>query len=365
MPRAGAQLSPDGKDEHLKSKRLMKSKWLTRPSLVVSVAIAAPALAAGAANAAAPTLTGAGSTLIAPLEAEWAAAYESMPGHSINITYQAVGSGQGLKDIGAGQVGFGASDAPLSASPTPCDGCVQMPWALSATGVGFHINGLRHLHLTGPLLADIYLGKITNWGDSRLQRVQARGVHLPNLPISVFWRSDGSGDTYAFTDYLSRVSPQFRSQVGNGVKVSFPVGSGANGNSGMVAALQATNGAIAYVAVSYLASEWPRAAAIKNAAGRYVTPNYANIQNAAQSKSSLGAGNEIHIVNPSRRFKNAYVISTYTYVILKNGIASNGLAKGFIQYCITSGQALGPRLDFVPIPGFVRSADEATLGSVS
>jgi phosphate transport system substrate-binding protein len=239
-----------------------------------------------------------------------------------------------------------------------------MPWALTATGVGFHINGLRSLRLTGPVLAQIYLGQIKNWNDHRIQKLQKKGVHLPNMPISVFFRSDGSGDTYAFTDYLSRVSNQFKSSVGSATSVSFPVGSGAKGNSGMVAALSSTNGAIAYVAVSYLASQWPRAAAIKNAAGNYETPNYGNIKDASLA-THLGNGNEVHIVNPAKRYKSAYVISTYTYVILKNGQPNNGLLKGFISYAIGQGQKLGPRLDFVPIPGFVKSADQNTLNSVS
>jgi len=338
----------------------LRSKWLLR---AVGVAVTAAAIPAASASVASAAIQGEGSTLIAPLEAEWAAAYDSAHA-GLNITYNAAGSGKGLAAIGAGQVDFGASDAPLSASTTSCTGCSQMPWALTATGIGFHINGLRKLHLTGPVLAQIYLGQITNWNDHRIQKLQSKGTHLPNLPIKVFFRSDGSGDTYAFADYLSRVSGSFKSRVGVGTKVSFPTGQGAAGNSGMVSALGATNGSIAYVAVSYLAAQWPRAAAIKNAAGNYETPNYGNIQNAAQSVSSLPSNNEVHIVNPAKRFKSAYVISTFTYVILKNGQPNNATVKGFVQYAITTGQSLGPRLDFVPIPGFVRSRDQSTLNSV-
>jgi phosphate transport system substrate-binding protein len=326
------------------------------------LAAAIPATTAAAANA--TTLTGAGSTLVAPLEAEWAAAYEASTS-GVSITYQAVGSGQGLKDIAGRQVDFGASDAPLSASSTACNGCVQMPWALSATGIGIHINGIRSIHLTGTVLAEIYLGQITHWNDRRIQSLQKKGVHLPGTRISVFFRSDGSGDTYAFTDYLSRVSGTFRSRVGNGTSVSFPTGSGAKGNAGMISALQSTNGGIAYVAVSYLASEWPRIALIRNAAGHYEAPNYGNIVNAAQSVSSLPGNNEVHIVNPPGRFANAYPISTYTYVIVPTNAPQGGLLKSFINYCLTTGQSFGPRLDFVPIPAFVRAADQNTLNGVS
>jgi phosphate transport system substrate-binding protein len=329
----------------------------------VAAASALPAAMASVANAA-TTIQGGGSTLIAPLAAEWQAAYQSSNSSVAFNPYLAKGSGFGLKNIAAGQIDYGGSDAPLSASTVTCNGCHQMPWALTATGVGFHINGLRSLRLTGPVLAQIYLGQIKNWNDHRIQKLQKKGVHLPNLPISVFWRSDGSGDSYAFTDYLSSVSSTFAHQVGRGTLPSFPVGSGANGNSGMVASLASTNGGIAYVAVSYLLAQWPRAAAIKNAAGNYETPNYNNIKDAALY-THLSSVNEVHIVNPPKRYKSAYVVSTYTYVILKDGQPNNGLLKGFISYALGQGQALGPRLDFVPIPGFVKSADQNTLNQVS
>jgi phosphate transport system substrate-binding protein len=340
----------------------LKSKWLVRVLGLGLAAASISAVTAGAASAAA-TISGAGSTLIAPLEQEWASAFSaSNPG--INVTYAAVGSGTGLKDIGTNLVDFAGSDAPLSASPTPCNGCLQMPWGLTATGVGFHINGMRKLHLTGPVLAQIYLGQITNWNDSRIQRLQKKGVHLPNLAITPFHRADGSGDTYAFTDYLSRVSSSFSSQVGSATTVHFPTSASARLNTGMVQALQSTNGAIAYVAVSYLIAQWPRVVAIKNGAGNYEVPNYSNIQNAAASQPSLGANNEVHIVNAGRHFKTAYPISTYTYVITRPGDAANGLVKAFINYAITQGQALGPRLGFVPLPAFVKNADSATLSNL-
>ncbi len=281
------------------------------------VAAVIPAVGASAASAANPTLTGAGSTLIAPLEQEWQAGYQAQVNPNVNFNYSAVGSGQGLKEIAAGQVDFGASDAPLSAASTACNSCVQMPWALTATGIGIHINGIRSIHLTGPVIAEIYLGQITNWNDRRIQKLQKKTKHgyspkLPNLTITPVFRSDGSGDTYAFTDYESRVSGAFASQIGNGTTVRFQHGVGAIRNSGMISAAAEHNGAIAYVGVSYLAAQWPRIALIRNAAGKYTAPNYNNILNAAQSVSSLGANNEIHIVNPPARYSNAFPISTYT-----------------------------------------------------
>ena len=159
--------------------------------------------------------------LIAPLEAEWGAAWGNQTGNTVN--YAAVGSGTGYKDIAAGLVDFGASDAPLSVySSPPCSNCVQIPWGLTATGVSFHVNGLKRLHLTGPVLAKIYLGQITNWNDPALERLN--GHKLPKLPISVFYRSDSSGDTYAFTRYLSDVSGPFACAGGSSTTVRFPDG---------------------------------------------------------------------------------------------------------------------------------------------
>ena len=160
---------------------MLKGNKLAR--VLGALLIAGAATGASASAASAATLNGAGSTLVAPLAQEWISAYEA--NHSgTTINYQAVGSGTGLRDIAAGQVDFGASDAPLSASPVTCNGCVQMPWALGAAGIGFHINGVRSIRLTGNVIAQIYLGNIKNWNDSRIRKLQKRGVHLPNLPIS-------------------------------------------------------------------------------------------------------------------------------------------------------------------------------------
>jgi phosphate transport system substrate-binding protein len=331
---------------------------------VVAAAAGAAALSAATASAAgAATLSGAGSTLIAPLEQEWAAGYQAT-NSGTNVTYASVGSGAGLTDIAGGLVDFGASDAPLSASSSSCGDCVQMPWALTATGIGIHINGMRSVRLTGQVIGMIYLGKIKRWNDKRIQSLQKRGVKMPKLPITVYFRSDGSGDTYAFSDYERRVSPGFAGRIGRGTSLNWPTGVGAKGNAGMVAGLQSTNGSIAYVSVSYLVANWPRIAYIQNQAGNWEPPNYNNILNAAQSQPSLPGNREVHIVNPGKRYKNAFPISTYTYVIVHSSSKQAGLLKSFVSYALGSGQAFGPRLGFVPIPGFVKNADLATLNGV-
>jgi phosphate transport system substrate-binding protein len=335
---------------------------LAKLTCAALIAGAASAVTASAASAAA--LQGAGSTLVAPIEAEWATAWGNRTNNP-TPQYQAVGSGTGLKDIGAGLVDFGASDAPISASTTPCSGCFQIPWALSATGVSFNLPGVHKLHVTGKVLAGIYLGQITNWNDRRIAALN-RGTHLPNLGITPLHRADGSGDSYAFTDYLSAVSRTFGSQVGRGTKPSFPVGPGATGNSGMVTAEEGTAGSIAYVAVAFLIAHQLPAAAIQNAAGHFEVPNLKNISNAAAAVRSVPANHELHIVNPPRSAKIAYPISTFTYVVLQptDPLGNGGLLRDFVGYAITAGQAFGPRLDFVPLPGNIKRVAVASLSQI-
>jgi phosphate transport system substrate-binding protein len=300
---------------------------------------------------------------VAPIEAEWAAGWDSATGNTVD--FAAVGSGTGYKDIAAGLVDFGASDAPLSIYSSPaCNSCVQIPWALTATGVSFHVNGLKQLHLTGKVLAEIYLGQITNWDNSQIKALNKKS-NLPNLPISVFFRSDASGDTFAFTRYLSDISSSFASRVGSSTTVRFPVGTGAKGNTGMASAVSGTNGAIAYVAVSYLINANLPAAAIENRGGRFVVPNLSAIEAAAQSFHSVPASNQVTIVDPPKGAKSAYPISTYTYVIAPTNAPQGGALRSFIGYALGQGQSFGPRLDFAPLPSAVLSADRRTLGSIN
>ena len=333
--------------------------------LCASTAFATPALAG--------TLSGAGSTLVAPLEAEWAQAFQTNTGNTVN--YQAVGSGTGIKDISSGLVDFGASDAPLTSSQrSTCDAghdssggsgpCVQIPWALGATGVGYNVPGVSGLKLSGPVMSAIFLGQITNWNDQRIARLNP-GASLPNLRITTVYRSDGSGDTYAFTDYLQAVSPAWRARVGRGTAVQFPVGVGAKGNSGVTQTVQGTQGAIGYIAVSYLIAHGVPPVKIRNRAGNFVYPNLSNIQAAASSVHSAPANNEYHIVNPPASAKIAYPISTFTYVIVHQHAGQGGLLRQFINYALTGGQQFGPGLDFARLPTVVlrkSKADVSNLG---
>ena len=323
-------------------------------SLAMASVTAAAASAAG--------LTGAGSTLVAPLMNNWIANFEIKEG--IPVKYSAVGSGTGIAQITARTVDFGASDAPLTPEQAAaCNSCVQIPWALSATGVGFNIPGVKKLNLTGKVLAGIYFGKITKWNDPKIKAVN-KGVKLPGLNITPVFRSDGSGDTYAFTNYLSKISPAWKSEVGYATTVGFKAGVGAKGNSGVTATVTKTPGAIGYISAYYLIAAGVHAAAIQNTAGNYELPNIANISSAASSVKSLGSSNTISITNPPKKDKIAYPISTFTYAIVPHNAPQKGFLQQFAKYCLTIGQKYGAALDFAPLPKVVQQAGLNAVASL-
>jgi phosphate transport system substrate-binding protein len=321
---------------------------------ILSACMACALLGPATSGASAYSLTGAGSTLIAPLEAYWAADFNKRYGDT--VTYAAVGSGAGIAQITARTVDFGASDAPLTPSQAAeCKSCIEIPWALTATGISYNIAGVTRLRLTGPVLADIYLGEITNWDAPQIAKLN-KGEKLPNLKITPVYRSDGSGDTYAFTDYLSRISPTWKTKVGNATSVSFPTGVGGKGNAGVTAVVSSTPGSIAYISASYIIAQGLQAAELQNAAGKYEFPNLKNIEAAASIVKKVPANNEMHIVDPPKSDKLAYPLSTFTYCIVPKGAPQAAALASWIYYAMTLGQSFGASLDFAPIPKVVLEA---------
>jgi phosphate transport system substrate-binding protein len=333
--------------------------------LGVGIALAAAVVgmsSVATAGASAAGLTGAGSTLVAPLMANWINGFEIKEG--IPVKYSAVGSGTGISQITARTVDFGASDAPLTPSQAAaCNGCVQIPWALSATGIGFNIPGVKKLNLTGKILAGIYFGKITSWNDPKIKKVNPK-AKLPNMPITPVFRSDGSGDTYAFTNYLSKISPAWKSEIGYATTVGFKAGVGAKGNAGITATVTKTPGAIGYISASYLIAAGLGAAAIENKAGNFEVPNLKNIEEAASQVKSVPPSNELNITNTPAKAKNAYPISTFTYAIVPHNAPQKGFLQQFINYAITKGQSYGAALDFAPLPKVVLNAAKSAVASL-
>jgi phosphate transport system substrate-binding protein len=336
---------------------LIRTKFLGLAAAVAAVAALAVSPAVAAAN-----LTGAGSTLVAPLMANWTSGFES--GGGTGVKYSAVGSGTGIAQITARTVDFGASDAPLTPEQaSACNGCVQIPWALSATGIGFKLPGVSKLNLSGPLLAEIFLGKIKKWNDPKIKKANPK-AKLPGTTITPVFRSDGSGDTYAFTDYLAKVSPAWKSQVGSGTSVGFKAGVGAKGNAGVTSTVSKTPGAIGYISASYLIAAGLSAVAVQNSAGNYEYPNLKNIEAAAATVKSVPASNAISITNPPSSAKLAYPISTFTYAVVPHDAPQKTALREFITYAITKGQAYGAALDFAPLPQVVLSAAQRALSSL-
>jgi phosphate transport system substrate-binding protein len=338
-----------------KGRALTRSKLLGFAlGLVGVLMLAVPTLASAA-------LTGAGSTLVAPLLANWTNGFET--GGGTSVRFAPVGSGEGIKQISNRTVDFGASDAPMtSEQAAECNGCVTIPWALSATGVGFNVPGVNKLNLSGPVLAEIFMGKITRWNDKKVAKLNPK-AKLPSTPITPVYRSDGSGDTYAFTNYLSKVSPTWRSQFGFGTSVGFKAGIGAKGNTGVTSSLK-TPGAIGYVAAAYLIGAGTHAAAIENAAGDFALPNLANIEEAASVVKTVRPNSGISIVDPPKKAAKAYPISTFTYAIVPGDAPQATALKEFIGYAITKGQAYGAALDFAQLPPVVLSAAQKALASL-
>jgi len=346
-------------------------------SIRITSALAAVALiaiaAAGAANAKparqATTINGAGSSLVAPALAIWGPAYAKATG--VQVNYSSVGSGAGIAAITAKTVDFGASDAPLNPDQaSACGDCVQIPWALSATVPTYNIPGLHsgQLKLDGPTLAKIFLGQITKWNDPAIAALN-KGTSLPDLAITTAHRSDGSGDTYAFTDYLSHVSSEWASKVGNATAVNWPVGVGGKGNSGVAGVIASTPGSIGYISVAYVKQnklDWTR---MKNAAGNYVLASAPDIESAAQTVTSVPADNKMSIVDPpkSAKFKNAWPLSTFTYIIVHTSTPQAQELRKFVFWALTpKSQHLinNSFLVFAPIPKVVLVAAEKTLNKV-
>ncbi len=345
-----------------------KAGYSIRTIIAVALAATMAAIAAVAAGAApakhnGTTLVGAGSSFVNPLVSSWIPAVGAAFGYELQ--YSPIGSGGGVAAITGRSVDFGASDAPLTPDQfSACNGCLQIPWALSATSVPYNLPGVKNLlHMDGPTLAKIFMGQITTWNDPAIAKLNA-GVSLPSTKITIAHRSDNSGTTFNFTDYLSSVSPSWRSAVGSGVAVSWPVGVGGKGSAGLAAVVTQTPGAVGYVDVAYSLHNHLSFFAMKNASGKFTTPGLKGIIAAASSDQKPDAHNALSIVNPPKKYPLAYPISTYTYVIVPTKSAKAPDLRRFLFWAVTKGQTYGPKLLFQPIPKPVLVVAEKTIKKI-
>jgi phosphate transport system substrate-binding protein len=325
---------------------------MTKRLTILLAAAAAVLVAATAATAKSTgtTITGAGSTFVAPLVSAWTPGVGHAFGYTIQ--YSAVGSGAGIAAITSKQVDFGASDAPLSPDQAKaCGDCVQIPWALSAVSVFYNVPGApTHLKLDGATISRIFLGQITNWNDPAIASLN-KGAKLPDLKITPVWRSDGSGTSYAFTDYLSSVNATWKSKIGVSTQPAFPAGQGARGSSGVAGVVSRTQGAVGYADIAYALGNHLEFAAVRNAAGKFLYPSLRRIQAAALAYPKVPADNELHIVNPPKKATLAYPISTYTYVIVHRSTPHGAELRKLIFWALTQGQQkqYATKLTFAPM----------------
>lgn len=322
--------------------------WLRYLGAAIVVALV------GAATATAAEITGAGATFPYPVYAKWAEAYKAKTNVALN--YQSIGSGGGIKQIRAGTVDFGASDKPLTAAELARDGLMQFPTVVGGVVPIVNIPGVQpgQLKLSGPVLADIYLGKIKMWNAPQLA-AENPGVRLPALPISVVHRSDGSGTTFIFTNYLAKVSPEWKQRVGNDSAVNWPAGLGGKGNEGVASYTQRLKGAIGYVEYAYAIQNKMTYALLKNRENVYVKPDEDSFKAAAANADWAKAPGFYEILTDEPG-KNSWPITGATFILIhtvqKNPQKAATVLQ-FFDWAYKDGAKLALDLDYIPLPANV------------
>jgi phosphate transport system substrate-binding protein len=321
-----------------------------------AIGLSALLLAASAQGAAAADLSGAGATFPAPVYAKWAEAYRKQTG--VGLNYQAIGSGGGVRQIKARTVDFGASDKPLSAADLNAAGLLQFPMVIGGVVPVVNVPGVApgQLKITGPVLADIFLGAIKKWNDPRIAAANP-GLKLPNLPITVVHRSDGSGTTFVFTTYLAMKSPAWKAKVGGNDAVEWPTGLGGKGNDGVAAFVKQTFGSIGYVEYAFAKQNKLTHVAMPNAKGQFLQPAAANFAAAAAGADWAKApGYAVLLLDQPA--PNAWPISAATFILVhKNPSNAKSAAEvlKFFDWAYAKGDPLAQQLDYVPLPAAVKT----------
>jgi phosphate transport system substrate-binding protein len=304
-----------------------------------------------ASTASAVDISGAGATFPYPVYAKWAEAYKAKTGVSMN--YQSIGSGGGIKQIQSKTVDFGASDMPMKPEDLEKSGLTQFPTVIGGVVPVINLKGIEtgKLKLTGSLVAEIYLGKVTKWSDKAIAELNP-DLKLPNQAIAPVYRSDGSGTTFIFTDYLSKVSPEWKEKVGANTSVQFPTGIGGKGNEGVAAVASRTDGAIGYVEYAYAKQNKMNYALMKNKDGQFVAPNSENFQAAAAGADWAGS-KDYYVILTDQPGKQTWPISGATFILVykKQEKPENGRqVLDFFAWAYKNGDKLAEDLDYVPLP---------------
>ena len=354
----------------------MKKTWVAAIAItsVVAIACSGDKTASNAAPAAetksggSVDLAGAGATFPYPLYSKWFADYAASSGLKIN--YQSIGSGGGIRQLSEGTVDFGASDTPMKDEEiAKAKGPIMhFPTVLGAVAVTYNLPGVaRGLELSGPVLADIFAGRITKWNDAKIASLNP-GVKLPATDVLVVHRSEGSGTSFVFTDYLSTVSPAWSSGPGRGKEVSWPVGLGGKGNDGVAGQVKQTPGAVGYVELAYAKQNNLPFASIKNAAGNFVAPSPEGMTAAAAGVADkLPANTDYRLSIVNAAGANAYPISSFTWILVYQQQADSVKGrklKDFMKWALTEGEKQASALDYAPLPASMGSRLVARIDSI-
>jgi phosphate transport system substrate-binding protein len=296
-------------------------------------------------------ITGAGSTFVYPVLSAWAGDYQKQSGAKVN--YQSIGSGGGISQVKAGTVDFGASDQPLSSDELAKSDLAQFPIVIGGIVPVINLTGMEpgKLRLTGPVLADIFAGKVKSWNDPSIVKINP-GVKLPNAPIAVVHRSDGSGTTFNFTHYLSQVSPSWKAGPGEGKTVTWPTGVGGKGNEGVAAYVKQLPNSIGYVEYAYVLQSGMNYASLQNATGNFVLPSAETFSNAAET-ADWAKAQDFNLVMTNAPGANAYPLTATTFILMPKSpkdAARSKAALDFFRFALDSGQDQAKKLDYVPLP---------------
>jgi phosphate transport system substrate-binding protein len=315
--------------------------------------------------ATAQTLTGAGATFPNPIYTKWFDAYHKKTG--VQINYQSIGSGGGIRQFTEGTVDFGATDGPMNESQIAAVNAnvLHVPTVMGAVVVTYNLPGLgdTRLKFDGDALVDIFMGRLTKWNDKRLAALNP-GVKLPDQDIIVVHRSDGSGTTYIFTDYLNKFSREWKDKVGYATSVNWPVGLGGKGNEGVTQQVKQTEGAIGYVELIYALSNGLGYGEIKNAAGKFVTPSLASVTSAAAS-AKLAKDTDFRVSITNAPGADAYPIASFTWLLVQKDAkdaAKAKIVKDFLTWMISpEAQKMAAELNYAPLPPEVVALIQARL----
>jgi phosphate transport system substrate-binding protein len=324
-------------------------------------AIVAAGMVAASTSAFAADITGAGATFPFPVYSKWADAYKKETSNGLN--YQSIGSGAGIKQIQAKTVTFGATDAPLKAEQLDKDGLVQWPMVMGAIVPVVNLEGITagELVFDGETLANIYLGKITKWNDPAIAKLNPK-LKLPTDAITVVRRSDGSGTTFNFTDYLSKASADWKSKVGSGTAVEWPAGVGAKGNEGVAGNISQTKNSIGYVEYAYAKQNKLTYAALINKAGKTVQPTVAAFQ-AAASNADWAKAPGYYLILTDQPGEASWPITAATFILMHKeptDKAASGEAIKFFKWAFAKGDKMAEELDYIPMPDAVVKLIEKT-----